>query len=297
MVQKILEGLKNLDKTAKHENQKVSYPRPMNRTLGKTEAKKSDFTNQKYTYSGERILTGIEGLDKLIQGGLPKGSITLISGTPGTGKSILCSQIAYTNALNGKKCLYLNLEQNEGRLENQMEQFGWTPQKVSKSLNVVPVDSASPDDIGYLVGEITKVKYDIIILDSLDSISSNPATLGELGEKKVQKIEETTFPMMLDGVILGRLKLKKIFSAIAKSGATAILTTEKVEGAQGISRDTISEFLCDGIIVLTFSSIAGGASRTLEIRKMRLTKFSEGIMSMDITKNGILVTPLEEEKL
>ena len=54
--------------------------------------------------------------------------VIIVTGTPGTGKSILCSQILYNNALKGKKCLYLNLEQNEGRLENQMKQFGWTPE-------------------------------------------------------------------------------------------------------------------------------------------------------------------------
>ncbi|MDD5148397.1 MAG: ATPase domain-containing protein, partial [Candidatus ainarchaeum sp.] len=47
----------------------------------------------------ERIPTGIKGFDELIEGGLPKGSVTLVAGTPGTGKSIFCSQIAYNNAL------------------------------------------------------------------------------------------------------------------------------------------------------------------------------------------------------
>ncbi len=245
----------------------------------------------------ERVKTNIKGLDKILGGGLPKGNIILVAGTPGTGKSILCANILYNNALDGKKCLYLNLEQNEGRLDKQMNQFGWDPKKVKKNLKIVSVDTGEPGLVGYLLEEIQKLKYDIIVLDSLDSVSSNPPTSGEMGKPNIQKIAELTIPTMLDAPTIGRMKLKQIFSAIANSKATAFVTSEKVEGAEGISRDTISEFLCDGILVLTFSSVAGGANRTLEIRKMRLSKFSEGIMPMEISSKGVMVTPLEDEKL
>jgi len=51
----------------------------------------------------ERISTGVEGLDSMIEGGLPKSSITLISGPPGGGKSIFCFQILYEGTKNGEK--------------------------------------------------------------------------------------------------------------------------------------------------------------------------------------------------
>ena len=142
-----------------------------------------------------------------------------------------------------------------------------------------------------------KTKYDLIVLDSLDSISSTPMETEELGKMSMQKISESVLPTVVDMPTVGRMKLKKIFTAIANSKATALLTSEKVENALGFSRDTISEFLCDAIIVLTYSSVAGGANRTLEIRKNRLSKFDEGIMPMEISDKGIVVTPLEEEKL
>ncbi|MCK5112548.1 MAG: AAA family ATPase, partial [Thermoplasmatales archaeon] len=43
----------------------------------------------------ERVKTGISGLDDLISGGLPKDTITLVSGPPGSGKTILCCQFLY----------------------------------------------------------------------------------------------------------------------------------------------------------------------------------------------------------
>jgi circadian clock protein KaiC len=64
----------------------------------------------------ERISTGVEGLDSMIGGGLPKSSITLISGPPGGGKSIFCFQFLYEGAKNGEKCLFLTMDKKvEGR--------------------------------------------------------------------------------------------------------------------------------------------------------------------------------------
>ncbi|MFH1391525.1 MAG: ATPase domain-containing protein [Candidatus Diapherotrites archaeon] len=239
-----------------------------------------------------RVKTGIPGLDKLLEGGIPKGAVLLISGTPGTGKSILSSQMAYQIALSGKKCLYLNLEQKEGQIEIQMEQFGWDAKKVKNKLKIVTVDSSNPKIVEYVIDEIKNANYDLIILDSLDSISSSPVSLEELGERSLEKVAEFTVPTIMDSVMIGRMKLKRIFKAINTSNATAILTSEKVEGAKGISRDTISEFLCDGIIIL--HSVEGEEGfRTLNIPKMRLTKQKQGIYSFTIEKEGVKVKAQE----
>jgi len=239
-----------------------------------------------------RISTGILGFDKLVQGGLPKGSITLICGTPGTGKSIFCAQVVYYNALKGKKCLYLNLEQDDGRLQAQMRQFGWDPQKVKRNLKIVHVNSSDPALVAYVLDEIHNHKYDIIALDSLDSISSTPMDVGEIGKIGMEKVVETVVPTILDVPTVGRIKLKKIFNAIAKAKATALLTSERVQDSPGYSRDTISEFLCDVVIVL--HAVQGEEGfRTLHIPKSRLTKQRSGIYSFEMGKKGIVVKESE----
>lgn len=240
----------------------------------------------------KRIPTGIPGLDELIEGGLPQGSITLISGTPGTGKSILCSQIAFKNALKGKKVLYLNLEQNEGRLEEQMLQFNWNPEKVKNNLKIVSVDSSDSQLIEYVLTEIKKLNYDLIVLDSLDSITSTQ--LPSEQNMGMQKIAETVIPTIFDAPTIGRLKLKKIFTAITKSKATALLTSERIKDSKGITRDTISEFLSDAIILLQSEDLADEKVRTLMIEKMRLTKIKGGTYSFDFSNKGIKVIKSNE---
>ncbi len=246
----------------------------------------------------ERVSSGIEGFDKLIEGGFPKSNITLISGTPGTGKSIFCAQILYNNALKGKKCLYLNLEQDEGRLEGQMQDFGWDVEKVKKNLKIVGVESTDRELVEFVLTEIQKMNYDLIVLDSLDSISSTPMDMEELGKMSIDKIQETVLPTTMDAPTIGRMKLKKIFSAIAKSKANAFVTSERVEGAEGISRDTISEFLCDSIILLHYIGVGAVDFRSLQIRKMRRSGHEKGYILFEITKEGVKLTedPLKTKK-
>lgn len=240
----------------------------------------------------DRVPTYIPSLDKLVEGGFPKGSIILISGTPGTGKSIFCAQIAYNNALKGKKCLYLNLEQNEGRLENQMAQFGWDADKAT-NLKLVSVDSSDPKLVEYVLKEIKNADYDMVVLDSLDSISSNPVSVEELGKPSMESIAQFTIPTLMDSPTIGRIKLKKIFSALAQSHATALLTSERVQGALGLSRDTIAEFLSDAILTMDYIEIGVADYRTMAIRKIRSSNHYKDLIPFDINSKGITIREKE----
>jgi circadian clock protein KaiC len=237
----------------------------------------------------ERLTTGIKDFDQLVEGGIPKGHLILVSGMPGTGKSIFCSQIMFHNALSGKKCLYLNLEQDNGRLEVQMKELGLDPEKVKKNLKIVSIDSTDSDVVDYILQEIQGLKYDLIVLDSLDSISSVPLAATDANAMGIQKVAENLIPTVFDQPMIGRLKLKKIFTAIAKSGATAFLTSERVDNMPGITRDTISEFLCDGIILMHYLGVGSEEFRSMQITKMRLTGHEKGTILFEISKSGVVL--------
>ena len=231
-----------------------------------------------------RLTTGITGFDEMMKGGLIAGSLVLVSGTPGTCKSIFASQVAYHNALAGKKCLYLDLEQRSGDLEKQMAQFGWNLSKVKNKLKIIGVDSSDPDMLRFMLDEIKKDGYDLIVLDSLDSISSSPSSPEEFGKMGLEKIVSNVVPTVMDSEAIGRMKLKKIFKAIAASRATALLTGEMMQSGPSLSRDTVSEFLCDGIIVLKAMVIGKSFNRTIQVAKMRLTEADCTVKSLSIKK-------------
>ena len=77
-----------------------------------------------------------------------------------------------------------------------------------------------------------------------------------------------------------------ILNYIKKSGATALVTTETLEGALGLSRDKISEFLCDAVIKLELSHTMN-IKRQLIVEKMRHTNHSLDVHPMEISSKGI----------
>jgi KaiC/GvpD/RAD55 family RecA-like ATPase len=239
-----------------------------------------------------RLATGIKGFDELIEGGFPQGSVTLVAGTPGTGKSIFCAQIAHNNSIKGKKCLYLDLEQKPEQLKNQLTDFGLKQEK-NDNLKIVNMDSSDVALIKNISKEITKNKYDVIVLDSIESIVNSSTVMEKNNELSMEQIQETVMPTIMDAKTIGRLKLRKLFSNLIKTNATIFLVGEKVEGSQGLSRDTISEFLCDNIISMNYLGVGSSEYRSLQIRKMRRSGHDKGFVLFEINKKGIKIIKQE----
>ncbi|MFH1752017.1 MAG: ATPase domain-containing protein [archaeon] len=236
----------------------------------------------------ERIASGIKGFDELIQGGFPKGSLILLSGTPGSYKTIFCLQTLYNNALKGIKCLYINYEQDEVGIKEQMKQFGWDAEK-AKNLVIKCVNPSSGDTVSLLKDDLTKIKPLILVVDSLASIVSNPISPEEISEMGMVKLVKQIIPVPLDVQNINRLIVKRILDEVKKSGVTGLLTNELVENQPGLSRDTISEFMSDGVIVTMDTGIAGERSVSMSIRKMRWTKIDKSYRSLEIGDKGLVV--------
>ena len=64
----------------------------------------------------KKIKTGIEGLDEMLNGGIPAKHHVLISGGPGSGKTLLCMEYLYRGAKNGEKGLFISLEEGQETL-------------------------------------------------------------------------------------------------------------------------------------------------------------------------------------
>ncbi len=87
-----------------------------------------------------RVKTYVKGLDDVLEGGVPKKSIVLIAGSPGTMKSSLGFYILYHNALNeGKKGVFISLEENRDSLLKGMEGLGMDWKKVSKNMSILDI--------------------------------------------------------------------------------------------------------------------------------------------------------------
>jgi len=236
----------------------------------------------------DRVTSGIQGLDELMNGGFPKGNIVLISGTPGTGKTIICFQFIEAGLKNGENCLYLTSDQPAKNLLNEANQlqFDFQAEIDNGKLNVVFLD-LDKQNLHKEIEEIIKSgKYDRIVMDSLSPVTEMPMWMVSNGKEVIPSSNSmTTTTIPLDSIQATRLHLRHLMKIIKEENSTTMVTTEIPEGSRDLSRDSVSEFLVDGILVLGLDTTMG--RRKLTIRKMRGTKHALKPMDVEITEQGI----------
>jgi KaiC/GvpD/RAD55 family RecA-like ATPase len=237
----------------------------------------------------ERIKTGIHGFDELIEGGFPKGSNILVSGEPGTGKTIFGLQFLNQGAKENQSGMYITFEQNIKDIILQGNKFGWNIQEL---MNKEKLHFSSLDvrefRIANLIQDIKKRNIERLVIDSLSSVLSHPIAWEDIDAYYMltDKLERLVPSPKYNIVIATRILIHKIIDELKKIDCTVILTSELVGGSKGFSRDTISEFLVDGLIILSYMVVGGEYSRNLMIQKLRSTKHSENIHPIEI-REGI----------
>ena len=221
----------------------------------------------------ERIKSGIPGLDELISGGIPKYSTILLSGTPGSGKTIFSLQFLVNGALKGEKGVYISLEEDVERLKDYMQKlFGWPLEELEKQnkLILVKSDIYEFDRFKRLIEtNVEKIKAQRVVID--------PITVISLFFEKPLEI---------------RRSLIQLDSLLKKLKCTSILTCEIPEGSRMISSFGIEEFISDGIILLSY--VTGKHPRRIVIRKMRASMHDTEVHPFEIREGkGIIVYHLE----
>ncbi|MCC5951795.1 MAG: DNA repair protein RadA [Acidimicrobiia bacterium] len=122
--------------------------------------------------------TGIDEVDRVLSGGLVPGSVTLLGGEPGIGKSTLLLQIAASVADNGHRVLYLSGEESPEQIRLRAERLG----ALHPRLWLAPALT-----IGELAAHLAAVKPDLVLIDSIQtlhdpSLSSAPGSVAQIRE-------------------------------------------------------------------------------------------------------------------
>src|ERR1700704_3841536 len=95
----------------------------------------------------KRLFTKVEGLDDVLGGGIPEGSVVLVSGAPGTMKTSLTYHILHANAVDGIRGLYTSLEQSRASLLDHTEGLGYRLEDTAGNLSIL--------DLGTLRKKVT----------------------------------------------------------------------------------------------------------------------------------------------
>ncbi len=243
----------------------------------------------------ERIKTGISGLDRLISKGIPKGHVVLVSGQAGSGKSILSMQFLYNGATKyGDKGLFISFEQTKEDIIAQGESFGWDLKGLEKK-GQLKILSFNPNkdhilDINKRIDSVIKeFSPQRVVLDSISTYSVYAETLSFFDVLMSYGLKKEELHLSPTPQSVVRKAITEILGKMKSSAMTAFVISELPENSEYLSRDTISEFFCDGVILLYYTTIGGESFGNIQIRKMRHTKHAHEVYPTSIGKNGIEV--------
>ncbi len=223
-----------------------------------------------------RVKTGVEGLDALIEGGIPEGSSVLISGGSGTGKTILATQYIYNGGkLYGEPGIYVSIETNLKNIIWNMQNFNWDIRELQEK-NLMKTYRLN---IGH-----TKKKESVEdrIDEELNVISQMAK---EIGAKRLVIDSVSAFGVWFDNPGLVRSLLFSFVDRLKNLDCTTLLTTETRGGRREFSSLGVEEFITDGVIALYFTP----PHRSIFIKKMRGTNHSKTIHPFNITDKGIVI--------
>lgn len=163
--------------------------------------------------------TTVAEFDRVLGGGLVAGAAILLSGEPGVGKSTLLLEVASRLAKNGKKVLYVSAEESASQVRLRAQRTD----ALSENLYL-----ASETDLGHVLGQFDQVKPELMVVDSVQTISSKdvdgaagmPSQVREVASNLIRLAKENSTPVVLvghvtkDGSIAGPRTLEHLVDVV-----------------------------------------------------------------------------------
>ncbi|MFH0862137.1 MAG: ATPase domain-containing protein [Candidatus Altiarchaeota archaeon] len=227
------------------------------------------------------VETGVNGLDEILMGGIPRGHCVLLAGSCGTGKTVLCQQFLFTGAKIGENGIYISLAEPAEKIRKNLISFSFCDQKALDEGKVKIVDITQDirlkgqefDNIEGLVEIIRNLIEESnskrVVIDSITALCEN------IGDKA--KIRDFILEMGFQLMYLG---------------CTTLMISEIPPQTFKYSMFGVEEFIADGVILLTDFERKGDLIRSLQVIKMRGVAHSRNKQVMKILDEGVNLLPM-----
>ncbi|GAB6945107.1 KaiC domain-containing protein [Vulcanisaeta sp. JCM 14467] len=230
-----------------------------------------------------RVRTYVPGLDEILYGGIPERSVVLVSGGPGTGKSILGKQFLYNGLARNEPGVFVALEEHPVAVRRSFRHFNWDITKFEKEGKFAIVDAFTAG-----IGSASqREKYVVKDIDNVhELVDVLRQAIKDTGAKRVTIDSVSTLYLTKPSIARSTVMLLK--RIIAGLGTTALFISQVSVGERGFGGPGV-EHAVDGIIRLDLDEIDGKLYRSIIIWKMRDTKISMVRHPMDITDEGVVI--------
>ncbi|MBS3063688.1 MAG: hypothetical protein J4203_07535 [Candidatus Diapherotrites archaeon] len=228
----------------------------------------------------ETLPTRVSSFDKLIKdGGLERGSTTLVTGGCGTGKTTFCLQSIYHGALAGEKGIFISFEEEPHKVKKHMvKNYGWDfdalerqgmvaivkfdPTKIARSVEGRLAEKTGSLRIKFRKMELPFVP-DRIAIDSLSALS-----IGFEAEENYRKY------------------LRELFETLEYNNSVNLVIGETEQDPQLYSRTGVEEFLADGVVVLYNMKTDKRRENALELLKLRSCAHEKRMVAYRLGNKG-----------
>jgi len=234
-----------------------------------------------------KVPTGIQGLDEITGGGLPKGRPTLVYGSAGSGKTLMGMEFLVRGATTyNEPGVFMSFEETEGELTANVGSLGFDLKTLIDSnkllIDHIAVERSEIEETG---------EYDLEGLfvrlgSAIDSIKAKRVVL--------DTIEVLYAGLTNTGII--RSELRRLFRWLKDKGVTTIVTGER-GGETTLTRHGLEEYVSDCVIFLDNRVTEELSTRRLRIVKFRGSAHSTNEFPFIIDENGISVLPVTSVKL
>src|SRR5581483_6981879 len=170
-----------------------------------------------------RLSTGIQGLDALLDGGIPRGSSVLVSGTAGTGKTVLLLEFIYRGAQRGEKGILFSFEETPERLRATADGLGWNLEREVERGMV---------EIVYIPQPEIRVEADLLKLHE---------RVSAIGAQRVAVDSASVFLHKVEDPRIAREKIFQLASIVLNNDAVGFLAADVPYGSGAISRFGVEE--------------------------------------------------------
>lgn len=228
----------------------------------------------------EKCKSGIQGLDEITGGGLPKGRPTLICGSAGCGKTMFAMQFLINGAENDEPGLFVSFEETQEELEKNFASLGIDLKTLEKqekfAVEYIYMERSEIEETGEfdLEGLFIRLAYAVkqigakrIVLDTIEAIFSG-----------------------LPNEFILRAELRRLFAWIKTNGLTAIITGER--GENTLTRYGLEEYVADCVILLDNPVVDKISTRNLRIIKYRGSAHGSNEYPFLMDEDGISVLPV-----